>query len=77
MVSIPLVSTSKGILAVGSYYNYPNKIYSEFLRLNCPEGQDLSNCHWDEFLQKFQVERLEYVVIPLPVTYEVPCNIND
>ena len=77
MVSIPLVSTSKGILAVGSYYDYTNKTYSEFLRLNCPEGQDLSNCHWDEFPQKFQVVRLEYVVIPLPVTYEVPCNIND
>ena len=69
MDDFPLVSTSMGILAVGGW-NSKNGI----IQLNCPEGQEVSDCHWDEFPQKLQVRRYDHVVIPLPASYEVPCN---
>ena len=71
IAEFPLVSTSKGILAVGGYSGgYKNGI----IQLNCPEGQEVSDCHWDEFPQKLQFARGWHVVIPLPASYEVPCN---
>ena len=74
MFGFPLVSTSMGILAVGGY-DYTNQRYkNEIIQLNCPEGQEVSDCHWDEFPQKLQFERYYHVVIPLPASYEVPCN---
>ena len=69
MADFPLVSTSMGILAVGGWISK-----NGIIQLNCPEGQEVSDCHWDEFPQKLQVGRHYHVVIPLPASYEVPCN---
>ena len=74
MYLFPLVSTSIGILAVGGW-NRNNGI----IHLKCPEGQEVTDCHWDEFSQKLHSERDghgrdDHVVIPLPASYEVPCN---
>ena len=74
MADFPLVSTSKGILAVGGYDWTNERNKNGIIQLNCPEGQEVSDCHWDEFPQKLQVGRHYHVVIPLPASYEVPCN---
>ena len=74
MAKFPLVSTSMGILAVGGYDHTNQRYKNEIIQLNCPEGQEVSDCHWDEFPQKLQVGRHYHVVIPLPASYEVPCN---
>ena len=71
-----LISTSKGILAVGAeglFYNFVIH-KSEILQLKCPEGQDVSDCYWDEFPQILQIGRTGHVVIPLPASYEVQCD---
>ena len=79
MGSIPLVSTSKGILAVGGegiIYNPPNNLVSdrnEILQLICPDGQEVSHCYWKDFPQKLNFGRGRHVVIPLPASYEL-CN---
>ena len=81
MGAFSLVSTSQGILAVGgndpssydrtnSRFNYRKKI----LQMKCPEDQEVSGCYWDEFSQTMKVGRYGHVVIPLPASYEVPCN---
>ena len=72
MSGFPLVSTSMGILAVGGYDHPRSK--NGIIQLNCPEGQEVSDCHWDEFPQKLQFGRRGHVVIALPASYEVPCN---
>ena len=74
MGDFPLVSTSMGILAVGGYDRTNGRYKNQILQLNCPEGQEVSDCHWDEFPQKLQFERNSHVVIPLPASYEVSCN---
>ena len=77
MSEFPLVSTSNGILAVGGF-EYTNGLYdwaraNKIFQLMCPEGQEVSDCHWKEFPQKLKFARSGHVVIPLPVTYEL-CN---
>ena len=72
MSGFPLVSTPKGILAVGGGGSYLYK--REIFQLKCPEDQEVSDCHWDEFPQKLQFGRFGHVVIPLPASYEVLCN---
>ena len=72
MYAFPLVSTSKGILAVGGYSGRRSK--NEIIQLNCPEGQEVSDCNWGDFPQKLEIARNRHVVIPLPASYEVPCN---
>ena len=76
MADFPLVSTSMGILAVGGYDWTNERNKNGIIQLNCPEGQEVSDCHWDEFPKKLQVGRYGPVVIPLPASYEVPCNNN-
>ena len=74
MGHFPLVSTAKGILAVGGYdytnLKYNNKIH----QLKCPEGQEVSDCYWEEFPQKLKFARYYHVVIPLPASYDLVCN---
>ena len=67
----PLVSTSKGILAVGGAYG--GRYKNEIIQLKCPEGQEVSDCYWGEFPQKLEFARSFHVVIPLPASYEL-CN---
>ena len=86
MTSFPLVSTSKGILAVGGSTCQPHtvkcpnedeknrRMKNEILQLKCPEGQEVSDCYWAEFPQKLAFGRFDHVVIPLPASYEVPCT---
>ena len=74
MDEFPLVSTSMGILAVGGNDHTNERFRNGIIQLDCPEGQEVSNCHWDEFPQKLQFARYKHVVIPLPASYEVPCN---
>ena len=74
MEGFSLVSTSKGILAVGGWQSYPPKWRNEILQLKCPEGREVSDCYWDEFPQKLEFGRYKHVVIPLPASYEIPCN---
>ena len=74
MDDFPLVSTSKGILAVGGWDFTNGRYKNEILQMKCPEGQDVSDCYWSEFPQKLQVRRSNHVVIPLPASYEVPCT---
>ena len=70
MDDFPLVSTSKGILAVGGWDgSYKNEIF----QLKCPEGHEVSDCRWVEFPQKLKFARYSHVVIPLPASYEL-CN---
>ena len=69
----PLVSTSKGILAVGGMGKYEHNQKNEILQLKCPEGQEVSVCYWDDFPQKLEFARDGHVVIPLPASYEL-CN---
>ena len=72
MYDFPLVSTSKGILAVGGWDYTNERPKNEINQLKCPEGH--CYCYWDEFPQKLQFGRRDHVVIPLPASYEVPCN---
>ena len=72
MTNFPLVSTAKGIFAVGGD-EYPNGRKNEILQLICPEGQEVSDCQWNEFPQKLKFVRDDPVVIPLPASYEL-CN---
>jgi len=69
-----LVSTSKGITAVGGK-DYTNRRYykDEILHLKCQDGQDPNQCKWEEFPKKLDVARRRHVVIPLPASYEI-CN---
>ena len=71
MDSFPLVSTSIGILAVGGgdYTNGRRK--NEVLKLQCPEGEDVSACQWITHSQRLQIARYHHVVIPLPSSYEI------
>jgi len=73
MDGFPLVSTSKGIMAVGGndYTKHRNK--DEILHLKCQDGQEPKNCEWKEFPKKLDVARGDHVVIPLPASYEI-CN---
>ena len=75
MYGFPLVSTSKGILAVGGYdaTNFRHK--NEITQLKCPEGQEVSDCQWDDLPQKMESWRMKHVAIPLPAGYD-PCNGN-
>ena len=70
----PLVSTSKGILAVGGYDSTHDRYKNEIIQLKCQEGQEVSDCNWGEFPQKLEIARDSHVVIPLPASYEVPCS---
>ena len=71
MSEFPLVSTSIGILAVGGWdrTNYRRK--NEVLKLQCPEGEDVSACRWITHSQRLQIARQDHVVIPLPSSYEI------
>ena len=48
-------------------------IKNEIIQLKCPEGQQVSSCHWKVFPQKLKFARSHHVVIPLPASYEL-CN---
>ena len=76
MSGFPLVSTSKGILAVGGErFDGTNFRYKdEIIQLKCREGKEVSDCNWVKFPQKLEIARDSHVVIPLPASYEVPCN---
>ena len=71
MYAFPLVSTSIGILAVGGvdWTNYRRT--NEVVKLQCPEGQDVSACQWITHSQQLQIARYNHVVIPLPSSYEI------
>merc|ERR1712179_881579 len=74
MSYFPLVSTSIGILAVGGY-DWTNRrtlrTKNEVVKLQCPEGQDVSSCRWITHSQRLQIARSNHVVIPLPSSYEI------
>ena len=73
MDSLPLVSTSQGIMVVGGF-DYTNTRYKdEILQLKCQDGQDPNQCQWQEYPKKLDVARDNHVVIPLPASYEI-CN---
>ena len=69
----PLVSTSKGILAVGGMegYDLTERDKNEIIQLKCPEGQEVSDCYWNELPQKLKFGRHAHVVIPLPASYDL------
>ena len=77
MYNFPLVSTSIGILAVGGWdgtqrvYRPIGRPKNEVLKLQCPEGEDVSACRWITHSQRLQIARDEHVVIPLPSSYEI------
>ena len=71
MSHFPLVSTSIGILAVGGYDWTNGRRKNEVVKLQCPEGQDVSACRWITHSQRLQVARSSHVVIPLPSSYEI------
>ena len=71
MSSFPLVSTSIGILAVGGYDRTNNRRKNEVVKLQCPEGEDVSACRWIPHSQQLQNARQAHVVIPLPSSYEI------
>ena len=71
MCDFPLVSTSIGILAVGGYDLTNGGRKNEVLKLQCPEGQDVSACQWITHSQQLQIARSSHVVIPLPSSYEI------
>ena len=71
MSSFPLVSTSIGILAVGGWDFTNGRYKNEVVKLQCPEGQDVSACRWITHSQRLQVARHDHVVIPLPSSYEI------
>jgi len=73
MTRFPLVSTSQGIMAVGGYDETNRRRKDEILQLICQDGQDLNQCHWQEYPKKLDVAREAHVVIPLPASYEI-CN---
>ena len=73
MSHFPLVSTFKGIMAVGGKDKTTNRIKDEILHLKCQDGQDPTQCKWEEFAKKLDMARSEHVVIPLPASYEI-CN---
>ena len=73
MDGFPLVSTSKGILAVGGYDYTTQKSTNQIRQLKCPEGKEVSDCYWKDFPQKLKFAREGHVVIPLPASYEL-CN---
>ena len=71
MKAFSLVSTSKGVMAVGGfdYTNLRNK--DEILNLNCEDGEDISECKWVEYPKKLDMARYRHVVIPLLTSYEI------
>ena len=74
MYRFPLVSTAKGILAVGGQgddYDFNGR--NGIIQLKCPGSQEVSDCYWNEFPQKLAFARRDHVVIPLPASYEL-CN---
>ena len=71
MSHFPLVSTSIGILAVGGWDYTNRRRKNEVVKLQCPEGQDVSACQWITHLQQLQIARYNHVVIPLPSSYEI------
>ena len=71
MSSFPLVSTSIGILAVGGWDFTNGRYKNEVVKLQCPEGQDVSACQWITHSQRLQIARNRHVVIPLPSSYEI------
>ena len=73
MKAFSLVSTSKGVMAVGGfdYTNLGNK--DEILIMKCQDDKDISTCKWEEYWKKLKVARNSHVVIPLPASYEI-CN---
>ena len=71
MSSFPLVSTSIGILAVGGVDWTNRRRKNEVVKLQCPEGQDVSACRWITHSQQLQIARNDHVVIPLPSSYEI------
>ena len=76
MGSFPLVSTSKGILAVGGglFEKHEDFRYkNEIIQMKCPDGQEVSHCYWKDFPQKLNFGRGRHVVIPLPASYDL-CN---
>ena len=73
MGKFPLVSTSKGILAVGGMGKHEHDQKNKIIQLKCPEGQEVSDCYWHDFPQKLEFARDQHVVIPLPASYEL-CN---
>ena len=71
MSYFPLVSTSIGILAVGGFDWTNGGLKNEVVKLQCPEGQDVSACRWITHSQRLQIARSNHVVIPLPSSYEI------
>ena len=72
----PIVSTSKGILAVGGWDYEPEGgliIRDEIIQIKCNEGQGIEDCKWVEYPNKLQRGRWNHLAIPLPASYEV-CN---
>ena len=59
MYGFPLVSTSKGILAVGGErFDGTNFRYKdEIIQLKCREGKEVSDCNWVKFPQKLEIAR--------------------
>ena len=79
MSNFPLVSTSQGIMAVGGWDATINSLATnarfqdKILQLICQDGQDPTQCQWQEYPKKLDVARDSHVVIPLPASYEI-CN---
>ena len=73
MTNFPLVSTAKGILAVGGWDHTNSRRKNKILQLICPGSQQVSDCYWNEFPQKLEFARWGHVAIPLPASYEL-CN---
>ena len=71
MYNFPLVSTSIGILAVGGWDGTNWRAKNEVVKLQCPEGQDVSACRWITRSQRLQIARDDHVVMPLPSSYEI------
>jgi len=71
MSEFPLVSTSIGILAVGGWDRTNGGHKNEVVKLQCPEGEDVSACRWITHSQRLQIARSAHVVIPLPSSYEI------
>ena len=76
MDGFPLVSTSQGIMAVGGWDYTNGRSKDEILHLKCQDGQDPTQCEWEEYSKKLDVARFAHLVIPLPASYDL-CNRND
>ena len=66
---IPLVSTSKGLIFAGG-------TGVKIVKLQCQENQVIEDCIWINSGEVRRRWRMKHFVIPLPISYDVPCD-ND